>query len=568
MIRTKIPIKGMHCRSCELLVEDALKEMQGVSKVKVSYRRRSAVVESKKPLGLNKIRHAVREAGYDLGRDERSIWLSQDPKDYRDLALCLVALAALYFVGRSLGLFRLGISTNNPTSLLVVLAIGLTAGVSTCMALVGGLVLGISARHAEQHPEATPMQRFRPHLFFNLGRIASYTVAGGLIGLFGRAFSLSGTTLGILTIGVGIFMLMLGLKLTEVSPRISASSFALPSFFSRRLNVSSRNGREYSHANSAAVGALTIFLPCGFTQAMQVYALSTGRFWSGAMIMGVFALGTAPGLLGVGGLTSLIKGPAARKFFKFAGVVVVALAIVNISNGLNLTGWKSAFSSSSEAAAAGTSAGMQDGVQVVRMTQNSNGYAPKNFTVQKDIPVRWIIDSKSSGSCAASIVASKIGVRRNLHPGENEIDFTPTETGQIRFTCSMGMYGGSFNVVDNAAGAQGSSGESAGERAQSAPQPPPPPDAQIIQTTYNGPKADISPREFTVKVGKPVLLEVQATQDGQGCMGSVMVQGLDEEPQFLEKDQTLRFNFTPRNTGSYYITCAMGVPRGRITVIA
>ncbi len=566
MIRTKIPIKGMHCHSCELLVEEALKDVRGVTKVKVNYRRRSAFVESKKPLGLNKIRHAVREAGYDVGYDESAAWLSRDPKDYRDLALCLIALAAVYFVGRTLGLFRLGISTNDPSSLLVVLAIGLTAGVSTCMALVGGLILGISARHAENHPDATPMQRFRPHLFFNLGRIASYTVAGGLIGLFGKAFQLSGTTLGVLTIAVGLFMLMLGLKLTEVSPRISGSSLALPSFLSRRLNVTGRNGREYSHANSAVVGALTIFLPCGFTQAMQLYALSTGRFWSGALIMGIFAMGTAPGLLGVGGLTSLIRGPAARKFFKFAGVVVIALAIVNISNGLNLTGWKSVFASSGTAAG-GTSADVQDGAQVVRMTQNSNGYSPKNFTVVKGIPVRWLIDSKSSGSCATSIMASKIGVRQNLKPGENEIDFTPKETGQIRFSCAMGMYGGSFNVVESLDGSQNSTSNGGGT-GQAAPLPEVPPDAQVLKTTYRGPQADILPREFTVKAGIPVDLEVFAEQDGQGCMGSVMVQGLDEEPQFLVKGQTLRFIFTPQKSGSFYITCAMGTPRGRITVTA
>ena len=242
-------------------------------------------------------------------------------------------------------------------------------------------------------------------------------------------------------------MLLLGLKLTEVSPRISAYSLALPSFLGRRLNITGRNGREYSHGNSMLDGALTIFLPCGFTQAMQLYALSTGRFWSGALIMATFAVGTAPGLLGVGGLTSLVKGPAARKLFKFAGIVVVVLAAVNISNGLNLTGWKSAFTSAG-AATAGQEASIQDGVQVVRMTQTANGYSPANFTVAKGIPVRWIIDSKSRSSCAASILASKLGIRRLLNPGENVIEFTPTETGQIKFTCSMGMYGGSFNVVD------------------------------------------------------------------------------------------------------------------------
>ncbi|NCP77121.1 sulfite exporter TauE/SafE family protein [bacterium] len=41
-------------------------------------------------------------------------------------------------------------------------------------------------------------------------------------------------------------------------------------------------------------GALTFFLPCGFTLAMQAYAITTGSFITGALTMMAFALGTAP----------------------------------------------------------------------------------------------------------------------------------------------------------------------------------------------------------------------------------------------------------------------------------
>ena len=233
----------------------------------------------------------------------------------------------IYFIANDLGLFKLvAASSSNFSSLPVVFLIGITAGLSTCMALVGGLVLGASARFAEKHPTATPLQKFKPHLFFSLGRVISYFVLGGIIGYLGSFFQLSLTTLGILTIAVGAVMLLLGLQLTDLFPRLSGASFTLPKGNCQNFWNSRARKKEYSHKNSMIMGALTFFLPCGFTQAMQLFAIASGSPVTGALTMGVFALGTTPGLLGVGGLTSVIKGTFAKTFFKFAGIVVVVLA--------------------------------------------------------------------------------------------------------------------------------------------------------------------------------------------------------------------------------------------------
>ena len=91
---------------------------------------------------------------------------------------------------------------------------------------------------------------------------------------------------------------------------------------------------------------------------------------------------------------------------------------------------------------------IENGVQVVRMTQVSSGYLPNKFTIKKGIPVRWIVTSKDVYSCASSIVSQQLGIRKGLELGENIFEFTPKETGTIRFSCIMGMYTGSFNVVD------------------------------------------------------------------------------------------------------------------------
>ena len=449
MNKSTVSIKGMHCRSCEMLISEKLSELPGVKTVSADFKKGKVDIFSKYPLENSKIRRKIEEAGYEIGIDEPKPHLSSDPNQYRDLMVSVFILLALYLIAKKIGIFNISIGQDNPTGYLVVLLVGLTAGVSTCMALVGGLILGISARHAKMHPEATPAQRFRPHIFFNIGRVVAFFLFGGLVGLLGKAFQLSGTSLGVLTIIVGLVMLTLGLQLTELFPRLSLSIFTLPTGLAKILRINNRHDKEYSHINSAIVGALTFFLPCGFTQAMQLYAMSTGSFFSGAIIMGLFAVGTAPGLLGIGGLTSILKRSFAKKFFRFTGLLVIALAIFNISNGYRLTGWKNFFNNknSSVVTVDDPSVKIKDGFQIVRMDQLGNGYNPNKFTIKNNIPVKWIIDSKSSGSCAASIFMPKMGVKKFLTKGENIIEFTPRETGQLGFSCSMGMYSGSFNVI-------------------------------------------------------------------------------------------------------------------------
>jgi len=585
MNKTVLPIKGMHCRSCEILISEKLLENADIKNVHISWKKKTAEIYSHHHLSMTRIEEMIREAGYEVGIDESKSWITKDTSRWWNFLICLGLLLGVYFWASILGLNKIfNVSSGNPSNLTVVLLIGLTAGVSTCMALVGGLILSISARHAEKHPEATPMQKFRPHLFFNFGRVSSYFLLGGLIGLAGKAFQLSGLTLGILTIIVGLVMLVLGAQLTEMFPRLSNSSLTLPVGISRFLGINRQHEKEYSHWNSIVTGALTFFLPCGFTQAMQLYAMSTGNFWSGAFIMGVFALGTAPGLLGIGGLTSVIKGQFAKKFYMFVGILVVFLALFNISNGYNLTGWR-IFSKVEKATQNDQNVAVENGVQIVQMKQSSTGFTPNKFTIKQNMPVKWIVTATDLNSCSSSILVSKLGIRRTLKLGENTIEFTPQDSGEIKFTCAMGMYPGKFIVTPNTGSSSSlqsssasslslnpssiqsssSSVSSGNQQTQNSVSDltPKKNSLQLVRTTYKSWQEDISPSEFAVEAGVPVKFVIDVQADGQGCMSSIMIPGLVDQPQFFEKGKQITFNFTPQK-GTYEITCAMGVPRGKI----
>ncbi|MDP3696419.1 MAG: sulfite exporter TauE/SafE family protein [Candidatus Taylorbacteria bacterium] len=444
--KENIHISGMHCRSCEILVEDHISEVTGVKKVNVDYKKGVAeVYYENKPQNVE-IEKAIRNAGYGLGVNKKRPLLSSNPVVYIELIFAIGILAIVIMWLKILGITNLNFQFSSTPSFLVVGLIGLAAGVSTCMALLGGLVLGISSRHAELHPEATISQKFKPHLFFNLGRLASYAILGGAIGSLGSVFNFSSSTLGFLIIFAGIIMFVLGLKMTEVFPRLSGS-LMLPKGISRLFGLHTEV-KEYSHKNALITGVLTFFLPCGFTQAMQIYAISTGSFTQGAIIMFLFALGTMPGLLGIGGLTSLVKGWFARYFFKFVALVMLILAVMNISNGYNLTGVTFAGSNGNNTKQEQLSGKIINGEQVVEITQLPSGYSPKKITVKKDVPVKLLVNATNLYVCTAAFVIPKFQIFTQFKEGINEVKFTPTETGPIKFSCAMGMYTGVINVIN------------------------------------------------------------------------------------------------------------------------
>jgi len=186
-------------------------------------------------------------------------------------------------------------------------------------------------------------------------------------------------------------------------------------------------------------------LPCGFTQLTQLFVVTTASPFVGALTMGTFALGTAPGLLGIGGVAAAAQGTFRRFFFKTAGVIVIALGIFNFQNGYALVKLGPDLFQGSTVVK--TFAFVKE-PQIIRIAQRANGYFPSQLTVKKGQPVRLIVDSESSYTCARSFMMPQMGIRKVLSPGENVFEFTPDKLGAIPFSCSMGMYRGVINVVD------------------------------------------------------------------------------------------------------------------------
>lgn len=443
----ELEIAGMTCRACETRVGKALREVPGVERVRVSARRGTAVLDTSGPLDRAHLGRAVRTAGYELGAAERA-WLTRDRAVWRDVAVATAAVAALAVVASRTGLLDAAAGAGGVVAsggLAVVVVLGLAAGFSTCMALVGGLVLAVAARFAEQHPELDARRRLRPHLAFNAGRVVGFAVLGAATGAVGATLTLDPRAVAVLMVLVSLVMGALGLRLTALSPRLSSGGLALPPGVARALRID-RPREAYRDRTALLLGAGSFFLPCGFTQAVQVYALSTGSPVRAGAVMALFALGTTPGLLGLGGVTAAVRGAGAERFLRTAGVVVLAFAAVNVHGALGILAPGLLDGAGPRPTTVSANVTLEGDVQVLHTTQVATGYEPASAAVYVDREVRWVIDSQAL-SCATSIHAPQVGISQLLDLGENVFTFTPTEVGTITYTCAMGMYSGTIEVL-------------------------------------------------------------------------------------------------------------------------
>ncbi|HYM84201.1 MAG TPA: sulfite exporter TauE/SafE family protein, partial [Candidatus Dormibacteraeota bacterium] len=222
----------------------------------------------------------------------------------------------------------------------------------------------------------------------------------------------------------------------------------LPMGLGSRLGLDGGGAGAYTDRRAATLGALSFFLPCGFTQAIQVFALSTGSPLYSAALLGAFAIGTAPGLLALAGVPVAVPSKARPTLLRLVGVFVIGFALMNATSALRLSGITVTLPSIATAAAA-VPAGVvgSDGSQTLNTIQEADGYSPSNVAIYAGIPTRWLIDSRSSASCATSLVVPRLGVSRRLQRGTNEIDLPALPAGALDYSCAMGMFGGRITIV-------------------------------------------------------------------------------------------------------------------------
>lgn len=316
-------VSGTHCPSCKIFIEDTLNEQIGIKRAEVDLKNKIVSLETtldENPHALAEIlTKKIQHNGYALLVEKKVVEKKDDGAIWQALPIGL-ALLALFFIVQKSGILDVGLG--GAVTPITSFIIGLIASVSSCLAVVGGLVLSLSATVSRDEAGGT-----KPMIIFHGGRLLSFAVLGGVLGTIGSVIGISFTVTAILGIIASIVMIVLGLNLVGVFEK---NIITLPprmfSFF-RKV--------EHETITPFLVGVGTFFLPCGFTQAMQVAALSSGSFISGLLIMGAFALGTLPmlALLSFGSV-SFAQSKHALLFFKSAGVLVIGLGAFAFLAGL------------------------------------------------------------------------------------------------------------------------------------------------------------------------------------------------------------------------------------------
>jgi len=434
-------VTGMHCPACEVLIEDRFRQVPGVSSVTVSLRKKQARIDHDGTVTADMLRAALQDEEYGL--HDKPATSEAEKQDFAIILFLALAIGGSVFFLKAQGLIP-DIAIPDNLSYGLAFAIGLVASVSTCMAVAGGLLLALSARYNESHAHLTAAARLTPHIFFNLGRVLSYTGFGAAIGALGSSFSLPPIANAVLLLAAALVMLILGLRMLNI---LSGTHWLMPSMpkaFARRIQES-----QASTAGGALVfGASTFFLPCGFTQALQLYVLAQGSANTGALIMLAFSLGTLPALLSLSAISGLATGTMQRRFVRLSGAAVIVVALISLHSAWTLAVSSGVVSAPSEENAAFTAATLEDGKQVVTMSVVGLDYYPNVFKVVAGIPVEWRIDSAQARGCARMLIAPELNVRTILSATEPDlITFTPEAPGEYAFNCGMGMMPASSRFI-------------------------------------------------------------------------------------------------------------------------
>jgi sulfite exporter TauE/SafE len=409
---------------------------------------------------------------------------------------------------------------------LIAFITGLTTGGLSCLAVQGGLLASSLAHQIEQDmlgqtaaPGAKGKSRITgkqdqakkihprtalPIALFLAAKVFSYTMLGFLLGALGTVLQLTPMMRAILLIAIGVFMVGNALRMFNIHPIFRIFALEPPKFVTRYIRKTAKNGADL--ASPLFLGALTVLIPCGVTQAMMAVAIGTGDPVQGALLMLAFTLGTSPVFFAVAYLTTQLGARLEKFFMRFVAAVVLILGVVTYISGLRLAGipvglpdWLKSNSTASQAAfiptktivrayvpptlalpataipagasvvdpvspppvqgsadtpvanpvnPAGSEAAVsppaEPTIPELYLNAQNNGYEPQVLVASAGVPVKLNVVTNNTRSCAIAFVIPDLNYETLLPvSGRTTIDIPAQPAGKVMgFTCSMGMYTG------------------------------------------------------------------------------------------------------------------------------
>ena len=387
-----------------------------------------------------------------------------DPVIIMAIGIGLLTIAIIMLVTKSQGEQGISITSTSgfSSNIMVAFITGLTTGGLSCLAVQGGLLASSLAHQIEQDylDQSTSQKKkqlkrnqvapkkvnsAQPILLFLVSKIVAYTLLGALLGWLGSYLALSPVTRAVLMIAIGIFMLGNALRMFNVHPIFRYFNVEPPKFITRYIRRTSKGTDTFT---PLFLGALTVFIPCGVTQAMMAAALGTGSPLTGAAMMFSFILGTSPVFFIVAYLTTELGARLEKFFMRFVAIVLLVLGFVTLDGGLNLMGSPYSLTNIARrlttASAPATSASAPQ-TDLTLMVQNQ-GYFPQLLKATANEPVSLNLVTNKTYSCSRDFVIPSLNYYQLLpDTGTVQVDIPAQPAGtRMFFTCSMGMYTGTI----------------------------------------------------------------------------------------------------------------------------
>lgn len=394
-----LKIKGMHCNHCYETIKKVLLKNKNISDV--SFKRNIAKITYSGELDKNKIIKDINNKGYFT--KESYFKENIDYKEYFIIGLIIILIFLTLYKILGFNIFNFIPTIDSSITYGMLFVIGLLTSIH-CVSMCGAINLLVTKKGSP--------------ILYNVGRVLSYSLIGGFVGLIGNVISINQTISGIIIIILSILMLLMSLNMIRNK---------------RTFKIKGIN-------NPFLIGLLNGFMPCGPLSSMQLYALSTGSFIKGALSMFLFGLGTMPLMLISCYAFNKVKGKYQLIINKVSTILILLLSLTMFSRGLAYLNININFNEYD------ITSKIKGNYQVVKFDLDYDNYS--NFIVTKGKKVKLIInvDKNKLTGCNNEIII--FGQKKKLKVGKNVITFTPKKVGEYTYTCWMGMIKNKIKVVE------------------------------------------------------------------------------------------------------------------------
>lgn len=440
----------MHCASCEILIEKEILAIGGIKSLNIHLQENKIDIESEKEITAVELNQKFKEYGYFFSDKPFKSQLTE----FINAFLIFVFIIILFILFMRLGISSF-VNVSSESALPVFVIFGFIAGISSCSAFLGSIILALSKRWLFNFGEKNKLDKAKPYLLFSISRILTFAVIGFGFGALGRHIQLSASIASFFVIIISIFMIIIALQMLGIKS-LSKFRFSLPKKIS---NIFESNNYFKSSLltkiEPLIVGVITVLLPCGFALTTLGFAVLSGDPIRGSLIMGLFALGTSVPLFIIGIFSSklLSNRNLSNMFAKIIALLIITSVFYNLysqfginhyiadlKNGINRFGPSQMIFP------------INQNISVINIVfTDEYDLQPNSFTISLNQPVRIEIEARDTGYwCRRDVMIPGLwNEPLSLIRGETLVmEFTPTNIGEYLITCGRGSKRGVIQVIE------------------------------------------------------------------------------------------------------------------------